>query len=190
LFESKGGLQVYNELPVASRLMRDALSPSEELTVAMQTVSSFLITTQHADLKASAITVVYGSLLAVTATQVEVIHTMYVGGGAASVLLGLLLALQIIGFIGCGYHLAQSLRPRAEGPKEMSRFAFPLLAKLPDTARLTTSVADQADEAWRLARHLAEIARTKYKYVTSSLTWLGFTSLAFLGMVVCLATLA
>jgi hypothetical protein len=174
---------------VASRPPCDELTPGEELHVAMQTVSSFLSTTQHADLKASAVTVVYGSLLAITATQVEAIHAAYVNGGPAAALMGLLLGLQILGFVGCGYHIAQSLRPRAEGPKEMSRFAFPILASLPERVSLAPETAVQTAEAWRLAGVLATIARTKYRYVTASLGWLAFTGLVFLAMLACLAVL-
>jgi hypothetical protein len=121
--------------------------------VALTAVGTFQNYLQHADAKVSVLSAVLagsgGAMLSAA------------GGTPATFAL-----LYLVAFLGAGFHLAQALRPRLDDDPATSAFGI-----MGITEHLPADAAAQRDEAWAMARILANVATLKHRHVVRAIPW-------------------
>ncbi|SCG67454.1 MULTISPECIES: hypothetical protein [Micromonospora] len=147
------------------------LSPSEELMVVGMINSSFQLATQQADSKVSMLLVVHPGVTAVLASQLDQVVGLLVEPRSLSLLAAPAVLAFTLAFLVSGYHLMQGLRPRLTPPAPTNRFAFPAIAAGTADTTGPAGAAALCAESWALARMLADIAMTKNRHVSKSLSW-------------------
>lgn len=151
----------------------NGLSPVEQLSVTLTTVSSFQDTIRHADTKATILLTLQGSLAASIVANwnpdasppVMICAAMFVCFAAVSCV-----------------RFAIALRPRTDGLSVANRFGFVSVSAYPATCDGMDARRLQQD-AWQLAVLLAEIAKVKHRHVLAGMPWLGASAIAALTVV-------
>ncbi|MGI5166575.1 hypothetical protein ACQEU3_19690 [Spirillospora sp. CA-253888] len=121
--------------------------------VALTAVGTFQSYLQHADAKVSVLSAVLAGSAGAMLSTVD-------GASAAFSLL------YMVAFLGAGLHLARALRPRLDDDSTTSAFGIMGIGD-----RLPASAAAQRDEAWAMARILADAAVLKHRHVVRALPW-------------------
>jgi hypothetical protein len=121
--------------------------------VALTAVGTFQNYLQHAEAKVSVLSAVLAGSAGVMLSAV--------GGTPATFAL-----LHSVAFLGAGFHLAQALRPRLDNDPATSAFGV-----MGITEHLPSDAAAQRDEAWAMARVLADLATLKHRHVARAIPW-------------------
>jgi hypothetical protein len=148
------------------------LSPTEDLHVALNLISSFQGTIQHADTKAGMLFAGQAVLIGTAVAAPLEVRPQW--------LAWLLTWGFLAGLLGTAWHLGAAIRPRLSGPYGSNRFSLRQVAGqvAPGADR---PVRRHQQEAWQLAALLAGTAIEKHRRIQRSLPWAALTMLAFLG---------
>ncbi|TYK51347.1 hypothetical protein [Actinomadura decatromicini] len=130
-----------------------AHDPAHDAMVALNAMGTFQNYLQHADAKVS---VLYAVLASSAAAMLSA------AGDTSAVFALVYLAV----FLCAGVHLTQAIRPRLNGEPTTSAFGI-----LGITERLPADAVSQRDEAWAMARALAEAAALKHHHVVRAIPW-------------------
>ncbi|MQY17194.1 hypothetical protein [Nocardia macrotermitis] len=145
------------------------LAAAEDLSTALRTVSEINRVIAAADVKVGLLLTANGfaltGLVATARTHTTVLTCA----------IGVVLAVSLL---VCMAYLAATLRPDLRGAGAGNWFSFPTF---PTETDRRPDVAVLADQAWREAAVLAEVARGKYRRFVVALRWSAVSSVVFVG---------
>lgn len=156
----------------------DHSTAETELSTALSTVGSFQNSIQHADTKVAVLLTMQGALSVFGASVPVRLGKLGTGQWWVAAVTWTLAALFTVSLVVGTFHLASALRPRLT-PPGANRFAFPSVAAS-QTVPTPVPVAQERDEAWRLAATLARIAVAKHDRVWRAVPWILITLAAAL----------
>ncbi|MGW2661495.1 Pycsar system effector family protein [Nocardia tengchongensis] len=150
-----------------SRFRMDRLGPSEDLTTGLQTVSEINRVIAAVDVKVG---------LLLTANGIELTGLIAASHTQTTGLACVATAIPAMSLLVCMLYLAFTLRPNLRGAGAGNWFSFP---SFPTEIDQRPGVATLADQAWREAATLAEVARGKYRRFQVALRCSAVSLIAF-----------
>ncbi|WP_336214072.1 hypothetical protein [Nonomuraea sp. LPB2021202275-12-8] len=140
----------------------------EDVASALATAAVCQNSVEHADTKAGVLIMVHAGGAAMLAGQIGPAFGIVRGGGWFALLGLAMFAMFAVSFVASGHHLAQALRPDLRPPDRPSRFS---IVCRPSLTAGRSDPAQEAEEAWAMARLLGEIAERKHRRIATAIPW-------------------